>query len=141
VLLRERKMRIIEVLTRVFVMPEVFRSTVAHYRTLTGGRCTLHFQFPSRNLELAAVSSPRASFLILGGSTEDLQPHRETRLTIVVDDIETVAEAITSAGATLVQVPTPVPVGFQARATHPGGLLIEYVQHTAAAAQYQNPTL
>jgi len=35
---------------------------------VTGGRCSMYFPFPERKLDLAAVSSPTASFLIIAAS-------------------------------------------------------------------------
>jgi hypothetical protein len=39
-------------------------------------------------------------------------------------------------GAEMLQPVTPVPTGFQVRARHPDGLVVEYVQHTEAADRY-----
>ncbi|HEX3994237.1 MAG TPA: hypothetical protein VHX39_23955 [Acetobacteraceae bacterium] len=126
-----------EVQVRLFVPPDQLRETVAFYKALTGGRCTLHFPFPERGMELASVSSPAVSFLIIGGDEASIRPFRETKLTMLVDDIETVAPAMLALGAQILQPVTPVPTGFQTRARHPDGLVVEYVQHTAAADRYR----
>ena len=130
-----------EVQTRIFVAPEQFRATVAYYRALTGGRCSLHFPFPERGLELASVSSPASSFLIIAGSEAALAPFRGTALTVLVDDIEEVAERLVPLGAAVLQQVTPVPTGFQTRLRHPDGLIVEYVEHTAAAERFRDPAL
>ena len=130
-----------EVQTRIFVAPERFRATVAYYRALTGGRCSLHFPFPERGLELASVTSPAASFLIIAGSEAALAPFRGTALTVLVDDIERVAERLVPLGAAVLQTVTPVPTGFQTRLKHPDGLTVEYVEHTAAAERFRDPAL
>lgn len=130
-----------EVQTRVFVAPEQFRATVAYYRALTGGSCSLHFPFAERGLELASVSSAAASFLIVAGSAAALAPFRGTALTVLVDDIERVAERLVPLGAAVLQETTPVPTGFQTRLKHPDGLIVEYVEHTAAAERFRNPAL
>lgn len=126
-----------EAQVRVFVPADRMRETVAFYKALTGGRCTLHFPFPERGLELASVSSPSVSFLIIAGDDTSLSPFRETKLTMLVADIEAVAPALMALGAEIVQPVTPVPTGFQTRARHPDGLVVEYVQHTAAADRYR----
>lgn len=131
-------MHILEAQTRAFVPLDQFRSTVAHYKALVGGRCTLHFPFPARGMELAAVSSAAGSFLILDGSEQGLARARQTQLTMLVEDIGAVPAAVAALGAELLQTATPVPTGFQARARHPGGLVVEYVQHTAAANPFRN---
>ncbi len=130
-----------EVQTRIFVSPDQFRAAVAHYKALTGGTCSSHFPFPERGLELAAVSGPAASFLIIAGAEDRLAPFRQTRLTVLVDDITAVAAAIAPLGATILQPVTPVPTGYQTRARHPDGLVMEYVQHTEAADRYRTTTL
>jgi predicted enzyme related to lactoylglutathione lyase len=123
--------------TRVFVRPEQFSSAVAHYKALTGGTCSLHFPFQERGLELAAVSGPVASFLIIAGAEDRLAPFRATSLTILVEDIEAVAPTLLPLGGEILQPVTPVPTGYQTRARHPGGLVVEYVQHTEAADRFR----
>lgn len=132
---------ILELQTRVFVAPEQFRPTVAYYKAITGGRCSLHFPFPERGLELASVSSPIGSFLIIAGSEAALAPFKGTALTALVADIEAVARRILPLGATMLQPVTPVPTGYQTRYRHPDGLVVEYVQHTDAAERFRNPPL
>ncbi|HZB90530.1 MAG TPA: VOC family protein [Stellaceae bacterium] len=132
---------IVEVQSRVFVPPEQFRATVAFYIAMTGGRCSLHFPFPERGLELASVSSPGASFLIIAGTEAALAPFRATVLTVLVTDIAAAIERLVTLGASVVQGITPVPTGFQTRLRHPDGLVVEYVQHTAAADRFRSPQL
>ena len=130
-------LQIREVQVRLFVPLDHLRGTVARYKVLTGGRCSLHFPFPERGLELASVSSPAVSFLIIAGDEARLRPFRETMLTMLVADIAAVAPALLALGAEILQPVTPVPTGFQTRARHPGGLVVEYVQHTEAADRYR----
>jgi hypothetical protein len=135
------ELRIREVQTRIFVPPDRLRSTVAYYKALTGGHCSLHFPFPERGLELAAVSSEAASFLIIAGTDGALAPFRPTALTVLVEDVAAVTERLVSLGAVVVQAVTAVPTGLQMRLRHPDGLLVEYVQHTAAAERFRNRDL
>lgn len=135
------KLSIKEIQTRVFVAPAALRSVVAFYKALTGGRCSLHFPFPERGLELAAVSSPAASFLVIAGSEAALLPFRATVLTVLVEEIAAVIDELVPLGAVLVQGVTPVPTGYQARLRHPDGLVVEYVQHTAAADRFRQSDL
>lgn len=132
------ELRIREVLTRVFVTPELLRPTVTYYKVLTGGHCSLYFPFPERGLELAAVSSPVASFLVIAGSEEAVEPFRATSLTVVVEDIGAVAEHLVPLGAVEIQPVTPVPTGYQTRLRHADGLVVEYVQHTEAADRFRD---
>jgi hypothetical protein len=131
------RLRLRETQTRIFVVPELFESTIAFYEALTGGRCSLRFPFHERGLELASVSSPVASFLIIAGAPEAIAPFRSTSLTVLVEDIDPVAETLVPLGATVLQRVTPVPTGFQTRLRHADGLVVEYVQHTEAAERYR----
>jgi hypothetical protein len=130
-----------EVQARVFVAPDGLRPAVAYYKALTGGRCSLYFPFPERGLELASVSSRAASFLIIAGRDEALAPFRATALTVLVEEITAVAELLVPRGAVVLQPVTPVPTGYQTRLRHPDGLIVEYVQHTEAAARFRDPDL
>ncbi len=134
-------LRIREVQTRVFVPPDQFHPAVAHFKALTGGVCSLHFPFPERGLELASVNGPAASFLIVAGAEDRLAPFRATSLTILVDDIAAVASTLLPLGGEILQPVTPVPTGYQTRARHPGGLIVEYVQHTQAADRFRTTSL
>jgi hypothetical protein len=135
------ELRISEVLTRVFVVSQRFRQTVQYYKALTSGRCSLYLTFPERGLELAAVSSPVASFLVIAGSEEAVAPFRATMLTVTVEDIRSVAEHLVPLGAAELQSITPVPTGYQTRLRHPDGLVVEYVQHTEAADRFRDSDL
>ncbi len=130
-----------EVLTRVFVPPAEFRPTVEFYKRLTGGRCTLHFPFPERQLELAAVSSAAASFLVIAGTPESLAPFKATALTVVVENLEQTAQDLLLAGAEQLAPIVAVPTGYQARFRHPDGLVVELVQHTEAADRFRKTEL
>jgi catechol 2,3-dioxygenase-like lactoylglutathione lyase family enzyme len=125
-----------ESFTRIFVAPDAFKPTIRSYLAATGGRCSMYFPFPERGLELAAVSSPAASFLIIAGSEAALERFRETRVTFHVGDLDAALAAARAAGAQLLQDRTVVPTGVQARMRLPDGLVVEYVEHNEAARRF-----
>lgn len=125
----------------MFVPPELLRPTVTYYKVLTGGHCPLYFPFPERGLELAAVSSPGASFLVIAGSEEAVAPFRATSLTVIVEDIHAVAAHHVLRGAVELQPVTAVPTGYQTGLRHPDALVVEYVQHTEAADRFRDGDL
>jgi hypothetical protein len=131
------RLRVRETQARIFVTPELLESTIAFYEALTGGHCSLRFPFRERGLELASVSSAAASFLVIAGAPEAIAPFKATSLTVLVEDIDAVAETLVPLGATVLQRVTPVPTGLQTRLRHIDGLLVEYVQHTEAAERYR----
>jgi hypothetical protein len=125
-----------EAFHRVFVAPDQFKATVKAYMAATQGRCSMYFPFPERKLDLAAVSSPKISFLIIAGEPAALEKFRATAVTIHVYDLEAALTAAQTGGATLVQERTTVPTGVQARVKFADGLVVEYVQHNEAAKKF-----
>jgi hypothetical protein len=61
---------VLETYTRVFVDSDSIEATIAFYKALLSGEETLRFRYPETGLELAAVSSPRLSVLIIAGPSE-----------------------------------------------------------------------
>jgi len=127
---------ITESFVRVFVEPAAFKATIRAYMAATGGHCSMYFPFPERGLELAAVSSPAVSFLIIAGDAAALAPFRATQVTFHVDDLDEAIEVAVQAGATLLQPRTAVPTGVQARLRFADGLTVEYVEHDEAARRF-----
>jgi hypothetical protein len=87
------------------------------------------------------VTAPAASFLIIAGDEAALAPFRATALTVLVEEIAAVAAQLVPMGAAVIQAVTPVPTGYQTRLRHPDGLVVEYVQHTAAAESFRRSDL
>lgn len=125
-----------ESFVRVFVAPDKFVPTIKSYMATTGGRCSMHFPFPERKLELAAVVSPHTSFLIIAGEPDALERFRGTFVTFHVTDLNAAINAATKGGAAVLQQRTEVPTGLQARVRTPDGLTIELVEHNEAARRF-----
>src|SRR5208282_913955 len=118
-----------EAFYRVFVPRERFTAAVRAYMVATQGRCSMYFPFPERKLELAGVSSPKVSFLIIAGDAADLERFRSTAVTFQVSSLDDALKAALATGATILQERTAVPTGVQARLKFPDGLVVEYVEH------------
>jgi hypothetical protein len=123
---------VLETYTPVFVDADALDRTSAFYRSLLAGEETLGFAYPEAHLQLAAVSSPQLSVLIIAGSAEARRPFEATRLTIKVDVLEPVLEMLAAAGAEQLEPVQPTPVGRKTRFKHVDGLIVEYVDHTAS---------
>ncbi len=119
-------MRVHEVLTRIYLSHEAFDSAIAFYEQLSGVRCGLRFRYDAVRLVLAKVGC----FLLIGGSPEDLAPFQETRLTIVVDDLDAFRCFLEGERANVLSPPRVVPTGRNMRVKHADGLVVEYVEHT-----------
>jgi hypothetical protein len=120
---------ILETFTRVFVDAHALEPTCAFYRDLLGGQETMRFAYPEMGLELAAISSPKLSVLIIAGAPEKRRPIEATRLTITVETPEPVQSMHARAGAEQLEPIQPTPVGRKTRFRHADGLIVEYVDH------------
>jgi uncharacterized glyoxalase superfamily protein PhnB len=118
---------ILEVFTRVFVDADALDTTCAFYQDLLGGEQTLRFVYPEMGLELAQISSPRLSVLII--AAEKRRPFEATRLTINVDALEAALDVLAKTGATQLEPIQKTPVGRKTRFRHADGLIVEYVDH------------
>jgi len=120
---------ILETFTRVFVDAHALEPTCAFYRDLLGGQETMPFAYAEIGLELAAISSPKLSVLIIAGPPEKRRPFEATRLTIKVETLEPVLSMLERAGAEQLEPIQPTPVGRKTRFRHADGLIVEYVDH------------
>jgi hypothetical protein len=125
-------MMILEAYTRVFVDADTIDKTVAFYKALLSGEQTLRFSYPEAGLELAAVSSPHLSVLIVAGTSEKRLPFEATRLTVKVQALEPILDVLKDAGAEQLEPIQSTPVGRKTRFRHADGLIAEYVDHAVA---------
>jgi hypothetical protein len=122
---------ILETFARVFVEADALDPTCTFYSDLLGGEETMRFAYPEKGLELAAISSPRLSVLVIAGPPEKRRPFEATRLTIKVETLEPVIAALKKAGAEQLEPIQPTSVGRKTRFRHADGLIVEYVDHAA----------
>ena len=120
---------ILETFARVFVDAHALDHTCAFYSALLGGEETMRFAYPEKALNLAAISSPRLSVLIIAGPPEKRKPFEATRLTIKVETLEPVLGPLEKAGAEQLEPIQPTLVGRKTRFRHADGLIVEYVDH------------
>lgn len=124
---------ILESYTRVFVDAEAIDDTIGFYKALLSGEQTLRFAYAETRLELAAISSPQLSVLIIAGPPEKRARFETTRLTIRVQALEPFLDVLKDAGAEQLEPIQPTPVGRKTRFRHADGLIVEYVEnHTAS---------
>ncbi|NVN10381.1 VOC family protein [Nguyenibacter vanlangensis] len=126
---------IIETCTRVFVEANELDATIAFYKALSGGTVGQRFAYPEAGLELATISSPRLSVLVIAGEPDKRHPFEATRLTVKVDRLETILATLTEAGAEQLEPVQTTPVGRKTRFRHPDGLVVEYVDHDSPSTR------
>lgn len=119
-------MKILDVLTRVYLPPDTLEQAITFYEGLFGQPCRLRFTYAAARLELAQVGG----MLLIAGSADDLEPFLATRTTIIVDSLEACRRYLEQAGVQLLSPPREVPTGRNMRVKHPDGLVVEYVEHT-----------
>ncbi|MCU1685742.1 MAG: hypothetical protein JWQ81_6481 [Amycolatopsis sp.] len=78
-------------------------------------------RFPYRDLNLALVGP----FLLYSGP---LEKYVSQTATVIVDSLDPVLEALSKAGAEVLEAPTEVPNGTRIVARHPDGSVFEYLQ-------------
>ena len=119
-------MKVLGVMTRIYLVPANLDGAVAFYETLLGVKCDLRFEYAEAGLELAGIGP----MLLIAGSEEKLHSFRQTQATIIVDSIEDFRNWLQEAGAVILEEPKNVPTGRNMRVRHPDGTIIEYVEHT-----------
>lgn len=122
-------MKLLAVLTRVYLRPESLDPTIEFYEGLFGETCRLRFSYSAVRLELAQVGS----ILLIVGSEEDLEPFRTTHLTFLVDNLSAFRLHLEQYGAKVLSQPKDVPTGRNMCVRHSDGLVVEYVEHTQEA--------
>ncbi|KAJ5723180.1 hypothetical protein N7488_001215 [Penicillium malachiteum] len=118
---------ILEVYTRIFIPTTKLNETINFYKFVLNGEETLHFSYPEKSLEIAAVSSTKLSVLIISGSDECLEPFRSTQLTIKVDSLDLHIEQLMSSGCEQLESVQKTPAGWKTRFKHVDGVVVEYV--------------
>ena len=98
---------------------ESLEAAIPLYRELAGDVEVR--RFPFRDLELALVGP----FLLYSGP---LEKYASQTATVIVDSLGPVLEALSKAGAEVLEAPSEVPNGTRTVARHPDGSVFEYMQ-------------
>ncbi|KAF5054486.1 hypothetical protein DSECCO2_387610 [anaerobic digester metagenome] len=117
-------MKVIQVMTRIFIEPELLPTTIEFYENLFGEECNLRFKYKEYNLELAGVGS----VLLIAGPAEVIEDFKKTSLTILVDSLEEFQEYLLGEGSRVIDEIKSVPTGRNMRIQHPDGTVVEYVE-------------
>jgi predicted enzyme related to lactoylglutathione lyase len=118
------KVKIDQVLTRIFIPPSEFDESIRFYENLFGCKRDTRFHYSEKGLELASVDT----CLLISGSADNLRPFEETRVTYLVDSLDEFRAFLVEQGASILEEPKTVPTGKNMRARHPDGLVVEYVE-------------
>ncbi|MER6068538.1 VOC family protein [Streptomyces sp. NPDC001817] len=83
-------------------------------------------RFSHGGVEVASIG-----FLLVAGDEQALAPFRDVQSTVLVDDLDGLQALLTAHGGKIVDGPNRVPTGRNATVRHAGGVVIEYVEHSA----------
>jgi predicted enzyme related to lactoylglutathione lyase len=97
---------------------------IPRYEAMTGEHVKKRFVVPERRLTIALLGS----VTLISGDEEALAPVREVRATFLVDTLVGAEAQLRSNGATILQAPTPTPVGRNMFARDAEGTVFEFVE-------------
>ncbi|WBO68019.1 VOC family protein [Streptomyces camelliae] len=93
-------------------------------RALTGQ--DVRTRFFHGEVEVASIGG----FLLVAGTEQALAPFRRVQSTVLVDDLDGLRSLLAEHGGEILDGPNKVPTGRNATVRHPGGAVLEYVEHT-----------
>lgn len=126
--MKGRAMNILEAYSRVYVDPDMFDTTIAFYERLTQGHNRFRANYPEVHLQVADVTSPHATFLILAGTPEAQKSFDGISLTLRIDDLQAAIRELDGLGAEQISKQASGPTGISIHYRHPDGLKVEYVE-------------
>ncbi|MEU5531756.1 VOC family protein [Streptomyces sp. NPDC020362] len=94
-------------------------------RALTGE--DVRMRFLCAGVEVAGIGG----FLLVAGDEQALAPFRNVQSTVLVDDLDGLHAIVQEHGGEIIDGPNQVPTGRNATVRHPGGVVLEYVEHMA----------
>lgn len=118
-------MKILQIITRLYVSREQLEASVAFYESLLGERCGVRESYP----EIGAEAVQVGSLLLIAGSDEALGALKATQANFLVDSLDEWKDFLLKNGATLLEGPKQAPTGPEMRVQHPDGTWIKYVQY------------
>lgn len=118
-------MKILQVLTRIYVSREQLEASVTFYESLFGEPCGVRESYPEVGIEAVQVGS----LLLIAGSDQALGSLKGTQANFLVDSLIEWKDFLLGSGATLLDGPKQAPTGPEMRVKHPDGTQIKYVQY------------
>lgn len=121
----EKKMKILQVLTRVYVSREQLETSVTFSKSLFGEQSGVRESYPEAGIEAVQVGP----LLLIAGSDQALGSLKATQANFLVDSLVEWKDFLLESGATLLDGPKQAPTGPEMRVKHPDGTQIKYVQY------------
>ena len=118
-------MKILQILTRIYLSREQLETSVSFYEDLLGEKSGVRESYPEAGIEAVQVGS----LLLIAGSDEALGSLKATQANFLVDSLAAWKDFLVKSGAILIDEPKQAPTGMEMRVRHPDGTLIKYVQN------------
>lgn len=118
-------MKILQILTRIYLSREQLETSVSFYEDLLGEKSGVRESYPEAGIEAVQVGS----LLLIAGSDEALGSLKATQANFLVDSLAEWKDFLVKSGAILIDEPKQAPTGMEMRVRHPDGTLIKYVQY------------
>jgi hypothetical protein len=118
-------MKILQILTRIYLDREQLAASVAFYESLLGEQSGVRESYPEAGIEAVQVGS----LLLIAGTDQALGSLKATQANFLVDSLSEWQDFLLANGATLLDGPKQAPTGMEMRVKHPDGTQIKYVQY------------
>lgn len=118
-------MKILQILTRLYLSNDQLEASVTFYETLFGERSGMRETYPEASIKAVQVGS----LLLIAGPDQALEPFKATQANFVVDSVSEWKDFLLENGATLLEGPKQAPTGMEMRVKHPDGTQIKYVKY------------
>jgi hypothetical protein len=102
---REQKMKILQILTRLYLSREQLETSVAFYESLLGEQSGVRESYPEVGIEAVQVGP----LLLIAGSDQALGSLKATQANFLVDSLDEWKNFLLESGATLLDGPKQAP--------------------------------
>ncbi|QBD78986.1 VOC family protein [Ktedonosporobacter rubrisoli] len=117
-------MKVLQVLTRIFLSREQLEASVSFYESLFSTQSSLRESFEG-GIEAVQVGP----LLLIAGPEQALGALKATQANFLVDSLSEWQAYLRKNGATILDGPKQAPTGMEMRVRHPDGTWIKYVQY------------
>jgi predicted enzyme related to lactoylglutathione lyase len=108
----------------VAVFTRNIEAAIERYASLTGETVEQRFVIPERGITIAKLGH----VAIIAGEESAIAPLKNVRATFIVDSLADYEKHLRATGATILQPPSPTPVGRNMVARDVEGVVFEFVE-------------
>src|SRR5579883_1784278 len=128
-------MKILHILTRLYLEREQLAESIAFYEAQFSTQCSLRESYSHIGVEAAQIGP----LLLLAGSQQALEPFKDAKANFLVDSLADWQEFLMHHDATLLEEPKQAATGWEMRVRHPDGNCVKYIEYTGSVYQESTP--